>query len=210
MPRWDTSNARNSVFLPTIIRGFGQWTIPQVQALTVPVFALGAITYLTVARLSDITQVRGPFAVGCILISMTGYIMLVSNSGNAVSFGGCFLVAMGCYAANGIPVAWLATNNPRYGKRAYASGLQLSIGNSAGVAAPFLFADDYAPAFTQSYGATIGLLGVAASLFTTLHLWYRITNKRRDQGKHDWKADGKSEEEIAEMGEKSPRYRYTL
>jgi hypothetical protein len=51
--------------------------------------------------------------------------MLLSNTSNAVSYAGTFVVAAGCWGANGVPVAWLVSNNPRYGKRAYASGTQL-------------------------------------------------------------------------------------
>ena len=45
---------------------------------------------------------------------------------------------MGLYVTVGIPLAWLPTNVPRYGKRVTASGMQLTIGNAAGVMAPFV------------------------------------------------------------------------
>jgi sugar phosphate permease len=41
-----------STFLPTIIKGLGSWSTAEVQALTVPCYALGAITYLIVAYVS--------------------------------------------------------------------------------------------------------------------------------------------------------------
>jgi len=41
-----------STFLPTIIKGLGKWSTAEVQALTVPCYALGAITYLVVAHVS--------------------------------------------------------------------------------------------------------------------------------------------------------------
>lgn len=121
-----------SLFLPTIIRQIGTWSVAEVQLLTVPVYGLGAITYIVCSRISDITQIRGPFAAGGQLISLVGYCLLLANRGSSLSFAGCFFVGCGCFMANGTPVAWLATNNPRYGKRAYASGVQLSMGNSAG------------------------------------------------------------------------------
>jgi hypothetical protein len=45
--------------------------------------------------------------------------------------------------------------------------------------------------------------------FTLLHFYYRRVNARREQGKENWKMEGKTEEEIAEMGDLSPHYRYT-
>jgi hypothetical protein len=67
-----------------------------------------------------------------------------------------------------------------------------------------------APAYRPGYSATIGALGFAISMMTTLHTYFRVINSRREQGKEDWKLEGKSEEEVAEMGDLSPRFRYTV
>lgn len=127
-----------STFLPTIIRSLGDWNVAQVQALTIPCYALGAISYLTVAWMSDRWQRRAIFPVVFGLICTVGYAILVSNAPGNVKYFGCFLVAMGLYVVVGIPLAWLPSNNPRYGKRTTASGLQLTIGNAAGIPAPFV------------------------------------------------------------------------
>ncbi|MBE3045874.1 MFS transporter [Candidatus Bathyarchaeota archaeon] len=127
-----------STFLPTIISGLGDWSTAQVQALTIPCYAFGAISYLTVAWLSDRTQKRAIFAIIFGVICTAGYAILVSNAPGNVKYFGCFLIAMGLYVIVGIPLAWLPSNNPRYGKRTVATGLQLTIGNSAGVPAPFV------------------------------------------------------------------------
>ena len=130
-----------STFLPTIIRGLGDWTTAEVQALTIPCYALGAISYLVVAWLSDRTQKRAIFPIIFGLICTAGYAILVSSAPGNVKYFGCFLAAMGLYVVVGIPLAWLPSNNPRYGKRTVATGLQLTIGNSAGVPAPFVSSD---------------------------------------------------------------------
>lgn len=127
-----------STFLPTIIRGLGNWSNAQVQALTIPCYALGAVSYLVVAWLSDRTQKRAIFVIIFGLICTVGYAILVSPVSGNVKYFGCFLSAMGLYVVVGIPLAWLPSNNPRYGKRTVATGLQLTIGNAAGVPAPFV------------------------------------------------------------------------
>jgi MFS family permease len=130
-----------STFLPTIIQGIDPKFKPAiVQVLTIPCYALGAITYLITAWVSDKKQRRGLFA--CLLgfVSVIGYAMLISKSSAGVHYAGCFLVAMGLYVVVGIPLAWLPNNNPRYGKRTVATGLQLTIGNASGVMAPFVSA----------------------------------------------------------------------
>jgi hypothetical protein len=72
-----------------------------------------------------------------ITLCILGYILLIANINPEASFAGCFIVAIGLYTAAGTPFSWGPVNNPRYGKRAIASGIQLTIGNASGVAAPF-------------------------------------------------------------------------
>lgn len=86
--------------------------------------------------------------------------------------------------------------------------MQLTVANAAGVPAPFIFANSTAPEFIQGYATTIGALAAGCIMFSTLALYWRRKNKRRDAGLEDWKLEGKTEEEIADMGEENPRFRY--
>ncbi|KAH7383873.1 major facilitator superfamily domain-containing protein [Pyrenochaeta sp. MPI-SDFR-AT-0127] len=200
-----------SVFLPTIIKGMGGgWSDQVVQALTIPVYFAGFATYITTAWLSDRTQKRGIFCFGGLTVSLVGYIFLILNKGTGLSFAGTFIVALGLWTSTGAAFSWITLNNPRYGKRAFASGMQITIGNISGVAAPFLYSNDYAPTYFPGYGATIGLLSIGIAIYIGLHLYFRRMNSRKLAGKEDWRMEGKSEAEIAEMGEDNPRYLYTI
>lgn len=198
------------VFLPTIIDGMGEWSRTEVQAMTVPVYAFGAIVYITCARFSDLTQQRGLFIIGSIVASMVGYGMLLANAGTAVSYAGCFFVVIGIFTGAGISFAWVPTNNPRYGKRAFSTGMHLTIGNSSGVASPFLFSGTHAPRFIPGYSASIGLLFFSLCLNLVLHLHFKRQNKLRDEGKFDHLMEGKTDVEIEAMGETSPRFRFAV
>ncbi|CAG1980304.1 unnamed protein product [Fusarium graminearum] len=199
-----------SVFLPTIIKEMGDWSPKQIQGMTVPVYVVGFATYLICARISDRTQQRGLFCIGGGLVMMLGYILLIANYNQAMSFAGCFIVAIGLWTGSGSGMAWITVNQPRYGKRAFASGIFITIGNSAGVAAPFLFSKQDEPHYRPGYAATIGMLFLAVCIHTTVYLHFRRLNKRKLSGQEDWRMEGKTEEEIAEMGEHNPRYLYTL
>jgi len=196
-----------STFLPTIIKGINpQYSSAIVQVLTIPCYALGAITYLTVAWMSDSRQQRGiPIVVFC-GISIVGYGMLISNGGAGVHYAGCVLVAMGLYVGVGLPLAWLPTNQPRYGKRTTATGLQLTIGNSAGILSSFLYPAAEGPRYVRGHGVTLALVGFAAMLYGFMSVYFVGRNMRRAEGREDGKVAGKSEEEIAEMGDESPRF----
>lgn len=106
----DTMLYGYSTFLPTIIKGLGKWSTAQTQALTVPCYALGAITYLIVARLSDKFQHRAIATVTFAGVSIIGYIILIAPVSSGAHFFACFLVAMGLYVAVGIPLAWLPSS----------------------------------------------------------------------------------------------------
>jgi sugar phosphate permease len=134
----DTMLYGYSIFLPTIIKGFGNWNTAEVQALTIPCYVLGAVSYYIAAKLSDKQQRRGVYSVIFGLVSVLGYVLLISNGGKAVHYFGCFLVAIGLYVIVGLPLAWLPTNQPRYGKRTTATGLQLTAGNISGIMAPYV------------------------------------------------------------------------
>ncbi|EEY22343.1 high-affinity nicotinic acid transporter [Verticillium alfalfae VaMs.102] len=198
-----------STFLPTIISGLGDWDRQQVQALTIPCYATGAITYLVVAWLSDRMQRRAMFAVVSGLVCTVGYAILVSNASGGAKYFGCFLGAMGLYVVVGIPLAWLPSNNPRYGKRTVASGLQLTIGNSAGIPAPFLYATSDSPRFIKGHAISMAFVCMSSVIYMSFWAYFKFLNKKRDEGKEDEKVRGKTEEEIREMGEYNPRFRYT-
>lgn len=128
-----------STFLPTIIKGINPTASSAiVQVLTIPCYSLGGITYLIVGSISDRQQRRGFWCVLLGAISIIGYGLLMSNGGMKVHYAGCFLVAMGMYVVIGLPLAWLPSHTPRYGKRTTIIALQAMIGNSAGVMSSFV------------------------------------------------------------------------
>ena len=135
----DTMLYGYSTFLPTIIRSINTTASSEmIQVLTIPCYALGAVTYLVVAHFSDRQQKRALYSLLLGIISIVGYAMLISPANSKVHYAGCFLVAMGLYVCVGLPLAWLPTNLPRYGKRTTATGMQLTIGNCAGIMSAFV------------------------------------------------------------------------
>jgi len=199
-----------STFLPTIIKGLNpSWSSALVQVLTIPVYATGAVVYISVAILSDRTGRRGPFACALGLVSIVGYAMLMSKSSSGVHYAGCFLVACGLYVLVGIPLAWLPNNNPRYGKRTTATGLQLTIGNTSGIMAGFLYPAKEGPRFLRGHGVTLALVAWSVCVYGFMSWYFTQENRKRQNGERDEKISGMSEEEITALGDENPRYRFT-
>ena len=84
-----------STFLPTIIKELGDWSTAEVQALTIPCYSLGAITYLVVAHFSDKYQQRGLATVTFCLVTIVGYSILLADVSSGAHYFGCFVVATG-------------------------------------------------------------------------------------------------------------------
>ncbi|KAI0011986.1 hypothetical protein F4779DRAFT_614941 [Xylariaceae sp. FL0662B] len=198
-----------TTFLPTIIHGLGRWTAIESQALTCRVYTFGVGAYLVVAQFSDRNQQRGIYIYSSGLLSVTGLCMLIANHGAAVSYTGCFLIAISIYVASWLSIAWLVGNKPRYGKRALATGTHSSIKNIAGIVAPFLYPNKDAPTFYTGYGVSIASVSVSVSIFAFMSWYYRRINHARALGKEDWKLEGRAEAEIAAMGDQSPRFVYS-
>ncbi|EAW08833.1 putative MFS transporter [Aspergillus clavatus NRRL 1] len=205
----DTMLYGYSTFLPTIIKGMGSWSTPEVQALTIPCYALGALAYLAVAWLSDRLQRRALFICIFSVISMVGYGILISDSSSGVHYFGALLIALGLYVSVGLPLAWLPTTLPRYGKRTLATGMQLTFGNISGVMSPFLYKTTEAPRYVRGNAVTLSMVGFAGIVYGLMWLYYHQENIRRANGLKDDKVAGMTEEEIEELGDKSPRFRYT-
>lgn len=226
----DTMLYGYSTFLPTIIRGIRpDASSAIVQVLTIPCYAVGAICYMSAARFSDWKQTRGPVVITFGITSVIGYALLISDSGSGVHYAGCFLVALGLYVSVGIPLAWLPSNTPRYGKRTTAIGLQLTIGNCSGIMASFvslppvlrqawycydrcltvcqLYPTSEGPRFVRGHAVTMSLVALGCVIYGLLCTYYQQENRRRAAGSRDAAVEGLSEEEIVALGDDSPRFK---
>ncbi|KAI5288519.1 hypothetical protein KEM54_005149 [Ascosphaera aggregata] len=198
-----------STFLPTIIHGIGSWTVPQVQCLTIPCYFVGAVSYIVFSWLSDRMQKRGIFIVIFCLIACAGYAILMADVSPGVHYFGCFVVAVGFYVCVGLPLAWLPTNLPRWGKRTFGTGLQLMWGNVAGVITPYVYKTSEAPTYRTGHGFTLAVTFMSACIYAYLSWHYGKINRRRDQGLEDYKMEGLLDDEVSEMGDRNPKFRYT-
>ncbi|RYP61449.1 hypothetical protein DL770_009790 [Monosporascus sp. CRB-9-2] len=207
----DTMLYGYSTFLPTIISGLGEWSVAEIQLLTIPCYFVGTVTYMAVAWLSDRKQMRGLFCVIFGSISVVGYGVLLSDSAAGVHYFGAILIATGLYVLVGLPLAWLPNNSPRYGKKATANGMQLTIGNSSGVMAPFIYLYAYAPRYILGNAVSLSLVGMSTGIYGLLWFYYDRQNKKRAAGgPMRAEYESMSEEQLAELGDESPHYRYTI
>ncbi|KAL1630898.1 hypothetical protein SLS56_004711 [Neofusicoccum ribis] len=199
-----------ATFLPTIIHGIDpSYSTAMVQVMTIPCYCAGGIVSLFVAYASDRLQFRGGIAAGMGLISCTGYVILLSTDDSSAGYAGCFLIPLGIYTMSGLSLTWLTTNNPRYGKRVTAVAMGTMSVNCGGIMMSYIYPKDEGPRYHRGHAITLSLTLVSISTIAFLSWYFARANRRRAAGKEDYKIAGMTDEQIKELGDRSPRFVYT-
>ena len=72
-----------------------------------------------------------------------------------------------------------------------------------------LYKTSEAPRYVRGHAVTLALLAFAGVVYGMMSFYFTQRNTARREGKEDDKIRGKSELEIAEMGDESPRFIFT-
>ena len=62
----------------------------------------------------------------------------------------------------------------------------------------------------MGYSVSIALLGYGILIYAGMSLYYRHVNKRRLAGREDYKIEGMTDAEVDALGDRSPRFIYTI
>ncbi|KAH6605215.1 mfs transporter [Trichoderma cornu-damae] len=166
-----------STFLPSIIVSMG-YTSMQAQYLSIPVYIFGGLCFIFFALISDRTCVRGPFVFLANIPGIVGYILILCPTSNGVKFFGTFLCAVAVYNGPGLNVTWLNVNFAPHYRRATAIGVQLSMGNSAGIVAGQIYRT--AP-YVLGNAFSVGALGLAQLVIIVKWFYLRHLNRQKDK-----------------------------
>ena len=198
-----------SLFIPTIIAGLG-YKSTEAQLLTVPPYAAAAIATITIGFVADKTGKRGYCNIGCGCLGIVGFIMLISTGKSGIQYAGLFLGAMGIYPCIANTIVWAANNTEGVYKRGITMGFVIGWGNLNGIVSSNIYRAADKPRYLPGHGVVLGYLGVllvGGSLMT--HLLLRAENTKRLNGQRDIWIQGKSEQEIAKLGDQKPDFIYT-
>jgi MFS family permease len=199
-----------SLFLPTIIQNLG-YTSTTANLLSVPPYAAAAVVTVAIGYIADRTHQRGLCNIFISLFGIAGFSMLLGSSKPGVQYAGTFLGAVGIYPCIANTISWASNNVEGVYKRGVTLGFVIGWGNLNGVVSSNIYRTRDKPRFFLGHGVvlaymTIFLLG--GSIVTRAMLVRE--NKKRERGERDAWVEGKSESEVAEMGDKRPDFRYML
>lgn len=199
-----------SLFLPTIIKQLG-YTSTTANLLSVPPYALAAVVTVLVGWLADRTQQRGLCNIGMSIFGIVGFSMLLGSSTPGIQYAGTFLGAMGIYPCIANTISWTSNNVEGVYKRGVTLGFVIGWGNINGVVSSNIYRTEDAPRFFLGHGVVLAYLALflfGGSIVTRFMLV--AENKKRTSGKRDGWVEGKSEKEVAEMGDKKSDFLYML
>ncbi|KAJ4370709.1 hypothetical protein N0V83_005230 [Neocucurbitaria cava] len=179
-----------SLFLPTILQQLG-YTSTRANLLSVPPYAVAAVCTVLVGWIADRTKQRGLCNIIMALFGIIGFSMLLGSGTPGVQYAGTFLGAIGIYPLHR-EHHLLGIQQP--GRRLQAWRLARD-----------------KPRFKLGHGVVLAYLTLflfGGSIVTRILLAWE--NKKRKSGARDTWVEGKSEEEIHEMGDGRPDFIYTL
>ncbi|KAI0480765.1 major facilitator superfamily domain-containing protein [Xylariaceae sp. FL0804] len=191
-----------STFLPSILHGLGYGTLAS-NYLTIPVYVLGAIAFITFAFLSDKYKKVGLILLGTNLLGAIGYALLLGCKSNAVKYFACYICTIAVYNGTGLNLAWLNVNTAPQYRRATAIGIQQTIGNSAGAVAGQIYRDS---PYYLGNGFSLGAI-VVAEVLVTIHYFYLA---RLNKEKKAILAGEKEDARARKTGDRDLHFEYRL
>ncbi|KAI9043582.1 putative MFS transporter [Aspergillus affinis] len=204
----------NKFTLPTITKSMG-FSNTQAQLLTVPPYVAGAISAIGFSRLSDKFYWRMPFVVIPLCLLIIGYSILMSMDGKlgenlGLSFFSVIIALMGLYPIHPATSSWTSNNLTPSNRRAIGLALNICIGNSGGIIGSYMFLEEEAPKYYTGFGLSLALGGSAVLLALLLELSFYWENKKKEKVSEEEVRARYSEEQLLDMGDKSPLFKYTL
>ena len=176
--------------------------------MTIPIYLFGALTYILTVLTMDWIHFnkRSPFMVGFGLLSAVGYIILIASKTAGVKYFACFLTAPGIYILTGLNITWIGGNVKGRYKRAVAIAINQTLGNSGGVVAGQIYIAAEAPRYITGQAVSLAGISMAVTLTLGMALLLRTHNARKEK----LLADGVTEDEDANLRDKSIHFKYML
>ncbi|GAA5867016.1 hypothetical protein JCM8547_008410 [Rhodosporidiobolus lusitaniae] len=196
-------------FLPTIIRTIypGRSTI-EVQLRSVPPYVVGAFFTLLTGYLSFKTKKRALWMCASAPFMIIGYIMYVASLDPLVRYAAAFMVAIGAFNFGAFCTAWSAANQTSDTGRAAALGTTVFFGNVGGLISTWMFLPQHAPRYLPGNVTNLITSSLMLILAALMWWWQIKENKARDAGRDDHMLEGRTMEELNQMGQKNPAFRF--
>ncbi|KAL2816721.1 major facilitator superfamily domain-containing protein [Aspergillus granulosus] len=200
--------------MPQIITGMG-FTSARAQLLTIPPYALGALSALVFSMFADRYTWRMPFIVVPQVAQVIAFSILFTHAAEiedniALCYFGVCLACFGMYPILPGVNAWNVSNTPNPTKRAIGIGYLICMGNVGGLIGSFIYKEDEAPRYVTGYGNSFAFASAGIVGCLVLELVLFKLNKTKASLSEDEIRAMYTDSELDEMEERSPLFKYTL
>ena len=183
--------------------------------MTIPPYFIGACAALVAGYFADRYKWRMPFILVPQLCILTAFGILFGYAADIQSrIPECYVaVVIACIGFAPITPganAWASNNLAGPMRRAMGFAFMMGFGNIGGLIGSYIYMDREKPRYPTGYGTSMafGALGVACSLGLEFAFW--TLNKKKAQWTEEEVREKYTVQELADMGDKSPLFKYTL
>ncbi|KAK7418582.1 hypothetical protein QQZ08_011166 [Neonectria magnoliae] len=199
--------------LPTITKSMG-FSNTNAQLTSAPPYVAAAISAIVFAKISDRFFWRMPFVVAPMAIVAIAYSIIISLNGaleekKGVAYFSVVLAVIGIYPIQAAAASWNANNIAPSSRRAVGIALMNCVGNVGGIVGSFMYLEREKPKYYTGFGLSLAFGSTGLIVALLLELSYKMENTRKakiaDEAKEKY-----TEEQLFEMGDRSPLFKHVL
>lgn len=200
--------------LPTIVSSLGYSNV-QAQAMSAPPYIFACFVVAFSGWAADRWQQRALSIIWPNAMAAAGFVVIISSvrfeQVPGVTYFGLFLMAGGLYCISPAASAWTALNTAGDMKRAVSLAYMISMSQIGGVMGSNIFFAREAPTYDTGYGICLAMLVLFGVVWPGIYrvMLKRINDKREAMDKAEIMRTH-TEEELADMGDLNPLFRYAL
>ncbi|OJI99433.1 hypothetical protein ASPVEDRAFT_60462 [Aspergillus versicolor CBS 583.65] len=201
-----------SFILPTIISNLG-YDAAEAQAMTVPPYVFACLVTAFSGWAADRYQQRMLSVLLPNLMALAGFIIVLVSvrypAVPGVTLFGVFLITGGLYPISPAVTAWISLNCAGTMKRAVGIAAMVSFSQLGGIVGSNIYISSQAPTYPVGFGISMGMLAVFGCIWPVIYYFIlkRINAKRAAMDENEIRSRY-TEEELSEMGDRSPLFRY--
>ncbi|KAL1855819.1 hypothetical protein VTK73DRAFT_8461 [Phialemonium thermophilum] len=201
-----------SFILPTIINNLG-YTAANAQAMTVPPYLFACIVTVFSGWAADRYKKRMLSVLLPNLLAVCGFVIMMASSRYkhlpGVTLLGVFFATAGLYPISPNVTAWIALNCAGSMKRAVGIGAMISFSQLGGIVGSNIYIAEQSPTYPVGFGISLGMLFAFGVVWPVVYFFIlrRINAKRAAVPEEEIRAKY-TDQELSEMGDLSPLFRY--
>ncbi|KAK5049136.1 hypothetical protein LTR84_005559 [Exophiala bonariae] len=184
------------------------------QLTSAPPYVAAAISAIVFAKLSDRFYWRMPFVVIPMGIVTIAYSVIISLNGalaakKGVAYFAIVLAVVGIYPIQAAAASWNANNIAPASRRNIGIAMMNACGNVGGIVGSYMYLESEKPKYYTGFGLSLAF-GATGMVVALLLEWsFKITNARKariaDEARLKY-----TEDELFDMGDKSPLFKHVL